>query len=124
MDAFVKSVSRFVFAVPMVVFGIFHFMNLSGMAYVVPGWMPLPGEFWVVVTGIALIAAGIAIIIRVFDFMASFLLGLMLLIFALTVHLPGALNDANGDMSQVLKDIALAGGAWIYAAYAARKASA
>ncbi len=121
MDDFVRTVARFVFAIPMLVFGFFHFTNISGMAFVVPGWLPLPGEFWVVLTGAAFILAGISIIIRVLDYWASFLLGLMLLIFALTVHLPGIFNDVDGAMTNFLKDIVIAGGAWFYTAYAAKK---
>jgi putative oxidoreductase len=112
MNAILK-LGRYLFAIPMAVFGVFHLMNADAMA----GMVPLPGgAVWVYLTGLALIAAGVSIIIRKYDRLACFLLGVMLLIFALSIHLKTGLDA--GDWSQFLKDVALAGGAWGYASMA------
>lgn len=113
---------KYLFAIPFVVFGVFHFMNASGMA----GMVPIPGgEIWVYVTGIALIAAGVAILIGRMDKMAAFLLGILMLVFVFSLHVPGIINAADemarqNSMSGLLKDLALAGGAWIYGSRASR----
>lgn len=110
----ISKIGKFLFAIPMVIFGLFHFLNANAMA----GMVPIPGGvFWIYLTGTALIIAGISIIIEKLDDWFSFLLAALLLIFVLTIHLPGVLG--GGDMAQLfmtnlLKDLALAGGALIY----------
>lgn len=107
----ILALGRYLFAIPMAVFGIFHFMNANAMA----DWVPLPGGvFWVYLTGLALLLAAVSIIIRKHDRLACFLLGVMLLIFALSMHLPGFLEGDQGATTNFLKDIALAGGAFGY----------
>lgn len=110
----ISKIGKYLYAIPMVIFGLFHFLNASAMA----GMVPIPGGvFWIYLTGLALILAGVTIIIQKLDDWSSFLLAVMLLVFVLTIHLPGVL--AGGEMAQMymtnlLKDIALAGGALIY----------
>jgi len=114
MNWLTRTLGRFLFAIPFAIFGLFHFMNASDMAAMVP----LPGgEIIVYVTGACLIAAAISIIIGKKDKLATFLLGVFLLLTTLTVHLPGVMADAMdpGPMTNVLKDLALAGAAWMYA---------
>ena len=110
----ISKIGKYLYAIPMVIFGLFHFLNANAMA----GMVPIPGGvFWIYFTGLALILAGVTIIIQKLDDWSSFLLAVMLLVFVLTIHLPGVL--AGGEMAQMymtnlLKDIALAGGALIY----------
>lgn len=119
MDNFNKVAGRYVFAIPFLIFGVFHFMNAGDMAGMIPGWLP-GGVFWIYLTGLALIAASVSMMIKVMDKLASFLLGVMLIIFVLVLHLPGALD---GDPTNLLKDLAMAGGAWLYAGYVAKPAA-
>lgn len=113
----VTSLGKYLFIVPFLAFGVMHLMNANAMA----GMVPIPGgALWVYVTGIAMIAAAVSILIGKMDRLATTLLGVLMLIFALGVHLPGAMNAADEmgkmmSMSGLLKDIGLAGGAWIYA---------
>ncbi len=123
MEILTKTVGRFLFGIPMLLFGVFHFMDGSGMVQVVPAWIP-GGLFWVYLTGIALIAAGISILFRMMDYLAAVLLGVLLLIFALTIHLPAVAGGNDAQMPNLLKDLALAGAAWFYAGYAAKDAPA
>lgn len=110
----ISKIGKYLYAIPMVIFGLFHFLNSSAMA----GMVPIPGGiFWIYLTGLSLILAGISIIFQKLDEWSSLLLAVMLLVFVLTIHLPGVL--AGGEMSQMymtnlLKDLALAGGALIY----------
>ena len=110
----ISSIGKFMFAIPMVIFGLFHFINAKAMV----GMVPIPGGiFWIYLIGLALILSAVSIIIRKYDDLASFLLALLLLTFVATIHLPGVLS--GGEMAQMfmtnlLKDLALAGGALIY----------
>ena len=113
MQLLTKTVSRYLFAVPFIIFGIFHFMNAGGMAGMVPGWLP-GGVFWVYLTGLALIVAPISLFIGKKDKLAMLLLALMLVIFALLVHLPGG----QSSMPNLLKDLSLAGAALTWAGLA------
>ncbi len=110
----ISKIGKYLYAIPMVIFGLFHFLNANAMA----GMVPVPGGvFWIYVTGLSLILAGGSIIIQKLDEWASFLLAILLLIFVFTIHLPGVL--AGGEMAQMymtnlLKDLALAGGSLMY----------
>lgn len=108
------TIGRIVFSAVMIVFGLMHMMAGGDMAPMVP--IP-PQTFWIYFTGAALIAAGIAIIIQKMAMLASTLLALMLLIFALTLHLPGALDGDQSAMSNFLKDLALAAAALFFGGY-------
>jgi len=109
MDALPK-VGRFLFAIPMAVFGVMHFMNGQMMV----GMVPIPGGIlWVYLTGVALIAAAVAIMIGQQAVLATRLLAVFLLLTAFTVHLPTVLGGDQTAMGSVLKDVALAGGALI-----------
>jgi uncharacterized membrane protein YphA (DoxX/SURF4 family) len=113
-----KNVGRIVFAVPFAIFGMMHFMMAGKMAGMVPSWVP-GGVFWVYVIGLALIAATISLISKKQIYLASLLLAGLLIIFILTIHLPGIMG---GDemmkqmaMGGLLKDMSLAGGALLIA---------
>ncbi|HUN23739.1 MAG TPA: hypothetical protein PK299_11465 [Anaerolineales bacterium] len=104
---------RYLYSVPIAIFGLLHFLGSGQMAGMVPSWLP-GGVLWVYLTGIALIAAAVAILIGKMGRLACQLLGILLIIFALTVHLPNMLSGADPmALGQVLKDLALAGGAWV-----------
>lgn len=109
MDA-LPNVGRFLFAIPFAVFGVMHFMNAGMMA----GMVPIPGGVaWVYITGAALIAASVSMMIGKQAVLATRLLALFLLLTATTVHLRALMGGDQAAMSQVLKDVALAGGALI-----------
>jgi len=104
------KVGRFLYAIPMMVFGALHFMMGQQMA----GMVPIPGGvFWVYLTGAALILAAISIMIGKKAALASGLLALFLVLTATTVHLPAVMGGDQAAMSSMLKDIALAGGALV-----------
>ena len=108
------NLGKYFFALPMAIFGIFHFMSADTMAEMAP----FGGAIMVYITGLALIAAAVSIIIGKMDKLASVLLALMLLIFVFSIHLPGVMGGNEMSMPSLLKDVALAGGALMYASMA------
>ena len=117
MENSLRTLGHYLYALPFAVFGLFHFMNASSMA----GMVPLPGGvFWVYLTGVALIAAAVSFLIGKKVKLAGTLLGIMLIIFVLSIHLPGVIGADSPQamqmsMSSLLKDLALAGAAFFIA---------
>lgn len=115
-----NKIGRLTFAFPFLIFGIYRFFNLDFFIALVPDIMPAP-IFWVALVGLALICASISIIIDKYSFLASVLLAFMILIFAFSIHLPNTIINWDNEgqrsisMAMMIKDIALAGGAFIYA---------
>ncbi len=113
MESTISKTGRYLYAVPFGIFGIFHFMMAGNMA----GMVPIPGGIiWVYLTGVALLAASISMIIEKKTRLACLLLGVMLLIFVVSIHLPGAMSEdqmaSQQSMTNGLKDLALAGAAF------------
>ncbi len=108
-----SKIGRYLYALPFGVFGILHFVNAGQMA----GMVPIPGGvFWVYLTGLAMLAACISIVIERKARLATILLGIMLLVFVLSIHLPAVIGgEMQSSMPNLLKDLALAGGAWFIA---------
>ncbi len=105
------GLGKYLFAIPMGIFGIMHFIAADQMAAMAPG-----GKFMVYFTGLALVLAAVSIIIGKMDKLASVLLAVMLLLFII----PHAQNMASdeSEMFNILKNIAMAGGALLYAGQA------
>ncbi|HEV3149963.1 MAG TPA: hypothetical protein VGY94_03370 [Acidobacteriaceae bacterium] len=66
-------------------FGLTHLTGIRFANPFVPKWLPLGATSWTVLTGIAFMLAGLAIISGVLDVLAARLLGLMLLVFSVLV---------------------------------------
>lgn len=116
MKTLTTTVARIIFAIPILIFGMMHFMNAGMMA----GMVPIPGGvFWVYLTGLGLVAAAISIFTQKYTKIACLLLGAMLMIFALTIHLPGVMSGDPATMQMampnLLKDMALSGAALLLA---------
>jgi uncharacterized membrane protein len=107
-----QTLGKYMYILPIAVFGIFHFKNAEAMSGMVPSFLPYQ-IFWVYLTGAALIIAALAVIFEKKAKLALQLLGLMLLLFALMLHLPGAIEGNQMSMTMFLKDMGLAGAAWI-----------
>jgi len=85
------------------------------MAGFVPAFIP-GGVIWVYLTGATLLAASISILAQKMTRLACILLGVLLLIFVLTIHLPGVIESGGeSGMPNLLKDLALAGASWFIA---------
>lgn len=113
MESTLGKTGRFLFAIPFAIFGMMHFMMGGQMAEMVP----IPGGvFWVYLVGIALLAASVALIMQKQAKLATLLLGIMLVIFALGIHLVAVMGGDQMAMSNLLKDLALAGAAFFISA--------
>lgn len=110
---FNATISRYIFAVPFLLFGAGHLTNANAMAGMVPSFIP-GGVIWVYLTGLALIAAALSLILNKEVQKSMTLLGFMMLGFALLVHLP-QLSGSDMAMPNLLKDTALAGAAFFIA---------
>ena len=107
---------RFCFGASLPVFGILHFIYIDYVASVIPGWIP-EHEFWGYLTGLAHIAAGLAIVSGVQARLAATMLGLMFGSWVLILHIPRVavrLHDPN-EWCSMLIATALCGGAWLVA---------
>lgn len=103
----ISRIAMIVFALVFVPFGINHLLYANGMA----GMVPIPGgAIWVYITGAGFLLASIAIIINLQVKLACYLLGLMLLTIAISVHLIPFIRgvDAEMHLSQFYKDMGLA----------------
>ena len=114
---FLDLPARILYGVPMMMSGFVHFSKPNIITRIVPDYFPMR-EIWVYVTGAAFILAGISIIVNKKTKLSAFLLGAMLLIFAITVHMDGFLKGNPLASSMFVKDMALSGAAFYIASKA------
>jgi len=109
--------ARFAFGVCALVFGTAHFVYMNLTAPLVPKWLPPNQEFWGYLTGVAHIAAGIALITGVQARLAAALLTLMFALFTPMVHLPMLFETPSSHWiwNENAVNIALIGAAWVVA---------
>jgi len=86
----------FLFCLTMVLYGICHFLYTQYISPLVPGWIP-GRTFWTYFGGAALVMSGIAVTFKIKLKITAFLLGLMIIIWLLIIHIPGAVNDPAGN---------------------------
>ena len=99
------TIGRILFGLPLIVFGVMHFTRLEGMTGMVPAFAP-GDSFWVIVTGVILIVAGLGIVTRKYTRESAKLIALFLVLTILFVHLPNYMSN----LPNLLKDLALLGG--------------
>ncbi len=109
------GLGKYLFAIPFLVFGIFHFMDDGSMA----SMAPFGGSIMIYITGLAMILAAISIFIGKYDKLACVLLAVLLLLYILLVHAKGLGGEGQQmSMMAILKDLGLMGGALMAAALA------
>ena len=83
----------------------------------VPAWIPFGGNFWAILTGIAFVLAGIAILSGILDVLAARLLALMLLVFSVLALAPEPLAHPRDHIAwgSNAYNLAAVGAAWIFA---------
>lgn len=62
---------RWVFGICAIGFGLQHLTNINQNLEYVPKWLPPGAEFWVIVTGICFVLAGLAILSGILDVLAA-----------------------------------------------------
>ncbi len=113
-NAIISKIAIIAYALVIIVFGLTHFVQSQDMRNFVPAFVP-GGGIWVYITGALLIAAGIAFLINWKTRLAGILLAVLLLSFALTIHLPKLVDGNSSGLGQIMKDIGLAAGALLIA---------
>ncbi len=110
-------VGQVTFGVCALVFGGAHFVYMNLTAPLVPKWLPPSQEFWGYATGLAHMAAGVAIVTGVRARLAAILLTIMFASFTPLVHVPMLLADpANHWLwNENAVNIALVGAVWVVA---------
>ena len=117
------SFGAILFSIPIVSFGILHFLLAKEVATMVPSWIPYP-VFWTYFAGTALIGSGIAIILKIKSGLIAALLGTMIFIWFITIHVPGVItsspDDMNGQVTSAFLALVYSGIAFVIAGAARR----
>jgi putative oxidoreductase len=112
----ITGLGKYLFAIPMLVFGVFHFLGADAMA----GMAPFGGKIIIYITGTCLILFAVSVFLGKYDKLAAVLLSVMLFLFVFLLHLSGFTNQEQPATSMFLKDLSLAGAALMYAHSVAR----
>jgi uncharacterized membrane protein len=109
---------RVMFSITMTSFGVSHFYYTKTVQDLVPEWIP-SHLFWTYFAGVALIGAGIAIILKFHIQLIGNLLGIMIFLWFIFLHIPDALanpltNNGN-EVTSAFSALAFSGIAFIIA---------
>lgn len=117
LAARLTRLGRLVFGVCAVLFGGAHFFYMSLTIPLVPEWLPPTQAFWAYATGIAHIAAGLALLAGVQARLAAILLTVMYASFTPLVHIPllQAHPSNYESWTENALNLALTGVAWVVA---------
>lgn len=111
-------IGRILFGAVLAFMGLNHFMNLDGMAeYAAYKGLPAP-KLSVIASGALLVGAGLGVVTGIAPVLAGAGLAAFLLVSAVTMHDFWAFSgeEQQTEMTQFLKNVALAGGALALAA--------
>jgi uncharacterized membrane protein len=98
---------RWLYALPLIVFAVQHFMYARFVATLVPSW--IPGQyFWALFVGAAFIAAAAAIMTGLMASLASMLLGMMFGSWFFILHLPRVVAKLHDGKEWTSAFVALA----------------
>ncbi len=110
--------ARWIFGLASIDFGLAHFTSVREIASEVPKWMAPGGEFWAIVSAIAFILAGAAILAGIRDVLAARLLGVMFVLFSALIFVPATFAAFHSHVvwGGDAYNFTAAGATWIYAA--------
>lgn len=106
----------FCFALYLVIAGIQHFIFAEFVSSLVPSWVP-GNIYWVYLTGIALIAGGVGLVVKRTRYIAGNLVGIMIFIWFLILHLPRAIaaDPSKNEWIAVVEALTFSGFSFIIA---------
>lgn len=119
----VAATMRWIFGICAIGFGLAQLTDVKDSLMFVPKWLPPGAEFWVIFTGVCFVLSGLAILSGILDVLAASLLGLMFLLFNVTI-LPSFIfaNPKNhAAWGGNAYNLAAVGSSWILAAAIARR---
>jgi uncharacterized membrane protein len=108
----IPRVAVILFAIVIAIFGLFHFIDPENLVLFVPSYMP-SSHIWVYVVGAVLILTALSILLNRQVKLASYVLALFLVTFALAIHLQGYLSLSDKQLKalsllNMIQDLALA----------------
>ncbi|MFZ0663247.1 MAG: hypothetical protein WAM66_11185 [Acidobacteriaceae bacterium] len=111
--------ARWTFGFCSVFFGLGNLTAIETVVPSIPKWMPFGATFWAVLTGVAFVLAGLAIISGVQDVLAARLLGTMLLVFSVLALAPPIFAAPRDHVSWGANafNLTAVGAAWIIAGW-------
>lgn len=113
-------IGRILFALPFGIIGLNHFLFTEIYLGMLTSFIP-EGVFTIFLTGAVLIGASISIILNKYIKTACYILATLLLIFIVTIHIPGLfshdIKTTQFALMQLLKDTGLMGGAIMIASF-------
>lgn len=109
--------ARWTFGVSSIAFGLAHLTGVPQVAAMVPQWLPLGQSVWAILTGIAFVAAGVAMLSGILDVLAARLLALMLFLFSVLVLARAPLARPHDHIAwgSNAYNLAAVGAAWMFA---------
>jgi uncharacterized membrane protein YphA (DoxX/SURF4 family) len=112
---------RVFYCVPIAGFAGEHFIFAQEMAGMIPKYLPFH-KFWVIFCGICLLAGALAVVTKVFDRLASLLLGLEFLGFVLLLSVPALFQEPHNRIAWALtlRDGSFSAAALAYSGYLRR----
>jgi uncharacterized membrane protein len=126
VEQFLK-LGRYLLALPMLIFPVFHFTETKFVASIVPPWIPWH-VFWTYFTACTLMGAGLCIVFNKYARVPSVLLGIEIFLFVVLIHLalifhkPGdvwaerlLVESFPGELNNCFKDLGVSGAAFIFA---------
>jgi uncharacterized membrane protein YphA (DoxX/SURF4 family) len=113
-----RGIARLIFGLCLIIFGLAHFFYLQYTADMVPAWLPPNQMFWVYVTAVGHLAAGLAVLSGIAARPACILLTAMFVVFGVLVHAPTIVFDprTHNNWAENGINFALIGSAWLMAA--------
>jgi uncharacterized membrane protein YphA (DoxX/SURF4 family) len=108
---------RLLFGLSMLEFCAQHFMYAQFLATLVMAWLPAH-LFWIYLTGVSMVAAGLAITTGILTRLAGTLLGVMFLLWVFLLHLPRVLGHIHNqdELTSLFVALAFCGSSFIFAA--------
>jgi uncharacterized membrane protein len=126
LEAFLPF-SRVIYCAPVAAFGTEHFVYAQSIASMVPNYIPFH-MFWAIFCGVCLIAAAMAIVVKVRDRLAALMLGIMFFGFDAFLTFPAIPQQPHDRFAWALgfRELQFSAGALAYAGslYRSRSSSA
>jgi hypothetical protein len=106
------------FSIPIICFGILHFLYAKEVSSLIPAWIPGP-VLWAYLAGAGLLGSGVAITFKIKPGIMAIFLGTMILIWFIILHLPRVIaapaDEIGGEITSAFLALAYSGIAFVIA---------